>query len=263
MDFTRHRGTHRLDVSDVQARVFDLLRAESVTQRASDRELRVAMAELLNRGVGIEAPQGPGEGYRQILSLYGGTLLKLAGAGVDAIESEVKSRDEARLELLVRAVLSRLAQASEAGEPGVRDDGSHAGSAVAESQAVPVASFAKLASPFYKRNSSGSRQAVSGVESPAFAYVRERLTPDVLRYVRTLPDDLEPPVAQDATRAQESRPAMALQVGEGDRTVLELADGVTLHVTSAAAGTLRSASSRAALIRALASALQGAWGEAE
>lgn len=265
MDFTRHRGTHRLEVSDVQQRVFQLLRVEPVNEHLSDRELRVAMAELLNRGVGLDAPQGPGEGYRQILSLYGGTLLKLAGAKVEAIDHEVQSRDEARLESLVRAVLARLAQASEAGEPGSGGAAasSHTGSAVAEAKAVPVASFANVASPFYKRNANGARQASSGTDSPAFAYLRERLTDDVLRFVRTLPEDVAPPEAVDAPHAQDPRRAMALQMADSSDTVIELVDGVQLRVAPGAAPALKSASSRAALIRALASALQREWGEAE
>ena len=89
MDVIRLRGTHRLDPAELQTHVFRLLRDEPALVAQDERALRVAMAVLLNQGVGLRATSGAGEGYRQILSLYACALLKLAGAGLEAVESEV------------------------------------------------------------------------------------------------------------------------------------------------------------------------------
>ena len=238
MDVIRLRGTHRLDPAELQTHVFRLLRDEPALASYDERALRVAMAVLLNQGVGLRATPGAGEGYRQILSLYAGALLKLAGAGLEAIESEVERRDEARLEVLIRSVLSRLAQAAEA-----------------ESQAVPVASFANIASPFYRRR--GGADEAPTPESPALAFLRERLTSERLSMVRG-PAATTPPARRlNVGRLDnDSRSAVAVRPAPSQGAVrLELADGVTLTLTDEAVIRHRPAAARAALIRSLAAAL--------
>jgi hypothetical protein len=257
MDVIRLRGTHRLDPAELQTHVFRLLRDEPALASYDERALRVAMAVLLNQGVGLRATPGAGEGYRQILSLYAGALLKLAGAGLEAIESEVERRDEARLEVLIRSVLSRLAQAAEAGSPDAQSDAiqSRAGSAEAESQAVPVASFANIASPFYRRR--GGADEAPTPESPALAFLRERLTSERLSMVRG-PAATTPPARRlNVGRLDnDSRSAVAVRPAPSQGAVrLELADGVTLTLTDEAVIRHRPAAARAALIRSLAAAL--------
>lgn len=256
MDVIRLRGTHRLDPAELQTHVFRLLRDEPALVAQDERALRVAMAVLLNQGVGLRATPGAGEGYRQILSLYAGALLKLAGAGLEAIESEVERRDEARLEVLIRSVLSRLAQAAEAGSPDAQSVAiqSRAGSADAESQAVPVASFANIASPFYRRR--GGTEAAATPESPALAYLHERLTSERLALVRS-PTTTTPSRSVGLGRLESaSRPAVSVRPAPSTASVrLELAEGVVVTMTDDAVVRHRPAAARAALIRSLAAAL--------
>lgn len=262
MDVTRFRGAHRFEPGELQTHVLHLLQHEAALRGVSDRELRVSTAQLLNLGIGMRPTTGPGEGYRQVLALFGATLLKYAGAKEPAIEAEVGSRDQSRLEGLVRAVRTRLAQLAEQGEPGgaapSADVFEHTPT---EAAPAPVVSVAGMASPFLE---STGPSATPTTDNPALAFVKARITPEVLTFVNTAPPmDGQLQVSPDPRLATGDhvvppavRRAQAVDVSDNQSVEITPAPGVVVRMTPSAVLRYRDPAQRAALIRTLALELE-------
>ncbi|MCB9530605.1 MAG: hypothetical protein H6700_02480 [Myxococcales bacterium] len=114
----RYRGTTELSAVDVSRVVRQLLRETPELASRDPGSYRHLVDESVAACDGYDATADPaGAGYWQILGAFSATLLRIAGANAEAAISEVAKRDAAGLELLMRAVLVRMAQLAERGEP--------------------------------------------------------------------------------------------------------------------------------------------------
>lgn len=256
MDVTSFRGTHRLEPAELQKGVLQLLQHEDSLRGVAEQDLRVSTATLLNMGIGLRPTPGPGEGYRQVLALYAATLLKYAGATESAIDAEVGSRDQARLEGLVQAVRTRLAQLAELGEPGSAVTNADVFERMpTEAEPSKTVSVAGMASPFFAPETA-SVQAVE--DNPALAFVKALLTPEVMSLVNQAPPmdgqmQVRPGhriTAEEHAVPSATRRAQAVSMAEP--VELEVAPGVLVKLSAEALVRYQDPAHRAALIRALA-----------
>ena len=116
--FSRFRGTHRLASSEAARIVLQILRETPETRQHDRQKLADYVREVEDSGVGDPTELDPaGGGYRQVLAVLTGVLLKLAGANTEAIRQAVAGRTGKDLERLISAILARMGQMEEQGEP--------------------------------------------------------------------------------------------------------------------------------------------------
>lgn len=106
-----------LSTDELRHAVTRLLLEEPATAAHGKVILKSTVDSLAREGIGVvdEPPHGRAVGYRQVLSLTTAALLKLNGANLQAIKTEIAGRDDIRLEGLVNAVLTRMRGSLEPG----------------------------------------------------------------------------------------------------------------------------------------------------
>ena len=213
-DYTRYQGTHRLAADELTRITLALLREMPATRPHADDVLREALADLIAQGVGMSAEQGPGDGYRQILAVVSGVLLRLAGANVEAVKAEVVSRDATRLEGLVKGIVARLQQMAELGDPRESDDATvppRPESGPGSPREAPVTSVPGMASPLVPPGATTEDAPnpgnTSDEASPPMRYLQGLMDDDVIRSIRNFdPDAIVHPLAESV-----AAPPMPLQ----------------------------------------------------
>ena len=265
--FSRFRGTQRLAASEASKLVLQILR-ESPETRSHDRD---ALAALVSRVAesGLAAPgaEDPaGDGYRQVLALLAGVLLRLAGASDTAIRNTLNGTRAAQLESLVDAILKRMAQLAERGEPVARLEASPG----PEPAPGPDTSDSPASMVGLRMPDPSESQAV---ENPAMEYLRGKLDDTLRRVVRNVsrPNHSGSDSGGGDPTEQIAAPEHDVFEGSGRPTVatpahghdaapaahrLEIARGVTVQIDANRLERYREPSQRAELIRAFAVAFE-------
>lgn len=106
MDLSRFQDLERLEPGALRISMIDVLSRERALARTSRERLEDAVDSLINDGFGVRMSESTAR--RQAMLISAGVLLRLAGASVQAIRTELEHRDDAALEGVMDALLSRM-----------------------------------------------------------------------------------------------------------------------------------------------------------
>lgn len=255
--YSRFRGTHRLASAEAARIVMQILRETPETRRHDRDALAALVQEVEASGVGAPSKEDPnGGGYRQVLAVLTGVLLRLAGANDDAVRGAVVGRDGGDLERLVQAILARMGQLAEQGEPVRRLEASVGAelSSVVGVTSDGLRQFGALA------------EEDEDLPNEALAYLEELADERVRRIARNVGRPNPPSRAVDIVEILDSASASGVRErGDAETknedalaamTTLAIAEGVALRISADALESARAAGARAELIRAFASTLE-------
>lgn len=235
-----------------------ILRETPETRRHDRDALAALVQEVEASGVGKPSQDDPnGGGYRQVLAVLTGVLLRLAGANDEAVRGAVVGRDGSGLERLVQAILARMGQLAEQGEPVRRLEASVG----AELSAVVGVTNDGL------RQFGPDADEDADLPNEALAYLEELADERVRRIARNVGRPNPPSTAADLAEILDSASASGVRERGAEAetknsdalaamTTLAIADGVGLQISADALERVRDAGARAELIRSFASTLE-------
>lgn len=226
MDLSRFQQLDRLEPGVLRIAMVDVLSRERALARTSREALEDAIDSLINDGFGLG--RADTSARRQSMLVAAGVLLKLAGASVAAIRSELDHRDDASLESVMNALLSRVRGSVD----------SPSSSAPPRPEPAPITGPAPLAhAPPASIDSAPNvprvaLEAAPGRENPALRFLNGLITDDIAGLMKRTNDAARASATAHTAHTAEI-PALAwieLSVGDGVRFELsadalrELAD---------------------------------------
>lgn len=244
-----------MDAGTLRGAVIEVLRGDPAVSARPERDYLDAIDGLLASGVGT-APML--NAYGQGLTLLAGTLLRLAGANVDAIRVEVTQRDEAGLEALIHAITARL-RAAAGGTPVAVQPPPVSAVRTPNPDLRPPVAVEVASSPDLARHGQrvAAREAatVAGNDSLLGAAAGAARSDNLpLTYLRGLmTDDLARAIRGLDAQASAARSEGAAVEGV---LVVTIAPGVTLSLRTDVASTLDSGGARQDLARLVEQALE-------
>lgn len=251
----RFRGGDRMDAGTLRGAVIEVLRGDAAVAARPERDYLDAIDALLASGVGTSPVL---TAYGQGLTLLAGTLLRLAGANMDAIRVEVTQRDEPGLEALIHAITARLRAAAGgsavAAQPPPVSAHRTPTSDVRPPVAMDVASSPDLAR-HGQRVSAREAATVAGNDSLLGAAEGSARSDNLpLTYLRGLmSDDLAQAIRGLDAQASAARNEGAAVEGW---LLVTIAPGVTISLRTDVAATMDSASARQDIARLVDQAME-------
>lgn len=255
-ELQRFRGTERRSGQELRSVMRTLLRADATTRSRGEAVVYEAVDALLGEGIPFTPEFSAYSGYAQVVGLYAGTLLKLAGASLAAIRAELLRRDEAALEALVPVLQHRLrpnesledfAPANEMPAPGAPTR-----SAVTSAVEISIPTPRDAPPPVVQ---SAAVSAVGAQAGGPHDYLRGLITEDIGKLIRAW----RGATARPATVAVPAGPALA--AAEIDACLrIELADGIALELRGSQMAALGDRGRRAEVLRQLAAQLDRFYG---
>lgn len=251
LNLERFRGGDRLDAGSLRGAVIDVMRGDVALSSRSEREFLDAVDALLAVGIGMSPVLSS---YGQGLTLLAGTLLRIAGANVEAIRTEVAQRDDHALAALISALVTRLRGAARPAEPArpplapppitPSSDSSHSWTREVNHSTDLRRQDLSPSSSVLGRGSEGSVEgphAVSNGENVALSYLRSLMSDELARAI----GGYASPSGASSVRT----PAVSAWVH------VEVAPGIALQVSAEVAASLAAADARRDVLAKLDAAL--------